>query len=334
MASAALVPGPVVLALVVAFVAGVVPVLRPWGRTGPVSSHSSRAPSARTHAEGRLGGAVPRRRSRSSGKRAPRGDPDEGSRCRPSSKSPSRRVTSRAPRRATLPHCFARLGNGCSSSRVREEGRARGPSPDGVRVVVRCGGRRAVAPGPRRSGPGAADPGAAAGRGPARRGCAASACVAGPGLVPASRTRPGMPGAASGRRRLGSFRRCLTCAGPRCRSIGSTVVPWHRRPRRVLAPRSPVRRLRTRPHGPRSAPRIPARRRAGRAGAPAGRDDSAGGISAAPVDSTWPAPRPPRRRFPADRPCASWAARVPRAARPRPETTRSPRAEAPRGSRH
>jgi len=137
MASAALVLVPLLVLVLVPVLVALA--LRPWGRTGPASSHSSRAPSARTQAEGRLGGAVPRRRSRSSGPRAPRGDPDVDAGAAVS-KSPSRRVTSRAPRRATLPHCFARLGNGWSLSRVREEGRARGPSPDGVRVVLLCGG--------------------------------------------------------------------------------------------------------------------------------------------------------------------------------------------------
>lgn len=43
---------------------------------------------------------------------------------RPSSASSRLRVTSRAPRRATLPHCLALDGSGCSSSKSLRRGRA------------------------------------------------------------------------------------------------------------------------------------------------------------------------------------------------------------------
>jgi hypothetical protein len=75
---------------------------RPRPRGG-VSSHSSGEPSTLTQGSGRGGWAV-RRRSWSSENRAVC--------CSPSS---LRAVTSRAPRRATLPHFLAPSGSGSSS---------------------------------------------------------------------------------------------------------------------------------------------------------------------------------------------------------------------------
>ena len=85
---------------------------RPLGRA--VSSHS-RDPSTRTQGSGRGGGAV-RRRSWSSENRAVG--------CSPSD---SRPVTSRAPRRATLPHFLAWLGSGSSSPGRWKGARSRNP---------------------------------------------------------------------------------------------------------------------------------------------------------------------------------------------------------------
>jgi hypothetical protein len=98
----------------------------PWPRVLPraaVSCHSSLEPSALSHGVGRGGGAV-RRRSWSSENRAVRWSP-----------SGWRAVTSRAPRRATLPHFLAWLGNG-SSSPGREKG-GRPPVERGERALSR-----------------------------------------------------------------------------------------------------------------------------------------------------------------------------------------------------
>ena len=245
------------LALAVAWLAlavrrGVGLALRPWVRAGPVSSHSSRAPSARTHAEGRLGGGVPRRRSRSSGKRAPAGR--SRSRCG----SRRRRIeVSRAPRDLT-----------CAPA--GDIAPLLGPARQRLLVVTRAGGGSCL---PTLAG---------------RR--AASACVAGrarPGLPDPARDAPAPPPPPALR---------LVPLPP---VVRRSAPPLDRVDDRPLAPpappssrRPPGRRLRTRPHGPRSAPGPRPCRRAGGLCAH-GRDDSAGGISAAPVDSTWPTLRPP-----------------------------------------
>ena len=264
--------------------------LRPWGRRGP---RPPTRPGRRRPGPKRRDGSVAPCRGGAPVRRRRRGR----SRCRRASKSPSRRVTSRAPRRATLPHCFARLGNGCSSSRVRLEVRARGPSPEGVRVVLRCGGRPRGSLADLESGAGTRRSGAslcrcrvpAGHRSPRPDDGAAPPLRASP-----VRARPGSPGA--GPRcagRLGSIRRCLTRAGRRCRSIGSTVVPC--RPPAAPRPCAPL----PRPAPPDPPARVPGR--AGRAGRAGGRDDSAGGSSEASVDSTRPSTAVPRRRRPVRR---------------------------------
>ncbi len=106
MASRALVDVPVGMALRL--------LLRP--AAGAASCHSSRAPSSRRQAAGLVGGAMVLRRSRSSAMLAPlRSVASWGA---------SLRATSRAPRRATLPHFRAWSGSGRSSS------------PDGRAAVV------------------------------------------------------------------------------------------------------------------------------------------------------------------------------------------------------
>ena len=107
-----------------------------------VSSHSSLEPSALNHGVGLGGGAV-RRRSWSSENRAVRWSP-----------SGCRAVTSRAPRRATLPHFLAWRGNG-SSSPGREKG-GREDVERGARVLSRepsRDGRPPRAGGPLRDAP-------------------------------------------------------------------------------------------------------------------------------------------------------------------------------------
>jgi len=363
MASVALAPGLVVP--VVVPVLAVVLVLRLWGRTGPASSHSSRAPSARTQAEGRLGGAVPRRRSRSSGKRAPRGDPEAGEDPGAAvSRSESRRVTSRAPRRATLPHCLARLGNGCSSSRVREEGRAWGPCPDEVRVAVRCGGRlRESLPGlgPERDAGGEPLPVPRAGREPppssGRRAAPlrrASPAGARPGLpLPALDAPPPPP---------------VPRPVPPAPAVRRSALPLDRVDGRPLAPPAPPRPC---PALPRPAPpdppaRVPLRpedpERAGRAERAdwarrfgGGDFGGTGRFYAARTAAPWRASRPAARGEPTGGRAVMtktqdgstiWTSTAVAAWRldvllemcctksVGPETTRSPRAEARRGSRH
>jgi hypothetical protein len=133
--------------VVVAVVAGRRPVR--WRRAAAgESAHSSRAPSSRVHVVGsRFGGGLPVRRS---GGRAP---------VRWSS---SRLTTSRAPRRATLPHDFDPGSSGGRRSTprdgalCREPGRlgaarlgragARSPGGRGRPVLVDRGGRRVRGP--------------------------------------------------------------------------------------------------------------------------------------------------------------------------------------------
>ena len=286
-----------------------------------------------------------------------------GSLPRPS-KSPSRRVTSRAPRRATLPHVLAWLGRGRSSSRVcRRAGAA--PAASARRGVPRRPAWWAGAGSACRGRSGALGPPVPLGRrapappvrGPPVRGAPARSSPC-PSAAP-------VPGAPAARRRAG--------APPRRSRRRSPAASTSRR----------IRRLRRAPAEPRGRPRPHRRRRRARRpspclpssppgapGGPAGRarrtgrDDSAAGnrrhrsILRARTVPPGVDHSPSRRRAgarcgprhgtvgrvddassasPHPAGCGAIPARAIRTSGledRRPDTTRSPRAEAPRGSRH